>query len=64
MDPINPAYEPKVDPNNPELLYTATIGYRSQPKEGGFLFRIGFTPLFDFSDFILPWIGLSVGTTL
>jgi hypothetical protein len=28
------------------VLGTATIGYRAQPRDGGFVFRIGLTPLF------------------
>jgi hypothetical protein len=39
---------------------TATIGYRLQPWDGGFVFRIGFTPVFVLSDF-LPYGGLSLG---
>jgi len=39
---------------------TATIGYRYQKSDGGFLFRIGFTPLFT-SEGILPWAGISLG---
>jgi hypothetical protein len=41
---------------------TATIGYRYQPIDGGFLFRIGFTPYFGFGEFH-PTGGLSVGYT-
>lgn len=29
-----------------KFLLSAFIGYRFQPKNGGFLFRVGFTPLF------------------
>jgi hypothetical protein len=39
---------------------TATIGYRYQPKDGGFLFRIGFTPYWGFDEFY-PTGGLSLG---
>jgi hypothetical protein len=39
---------------------TATIGYRFQKEEGGFLFRIGFTPLFGISG-LIPSGGLSFG---
>jgi hypothetical protein len=39
---------------------TVTIGYRFQSSDGGFVFRIGFTPLYAFSHlFSLP--GLSLG---
>jgi hypothetical protein len=41
---------------------TATIGYRYQPYDGGFLFRIGFTPVFASSTFF-PWGGISFGLT-
>lgn len=43
-------------------VFTGTIGYRLQPRNGGFLFRIGFTPLFA-PDGFLPWAGLSLGAT-
>jgi hypothetical protein len=39
---------------------TATIGYRLQPSDGGFIFRIGFTPLIGPGGF-LPFGGLSFG---
>ena len=39
---------------------TATIGYRYQRPDGGFVFRVGITPLFDFET-VLPWIGVSFG---
>ena len=39
---------------------TATLGYRYQRPGGGFLFRIGVTPLFDTSG-IAPWLGVSFG---
>ena len=42
--------------------FTSTIGYRLQPRDGGFLFRIGFTPHFN-GDSIEPWAGLSLGAT-
>ena len=42
--------------------FTSTIGYRLQPTNGGFLFRIGFTPIFT-GNGILPWAGLSLGGT-
>jgi hypothetical protein len=41
---------------------TATIGYRYQPYDGGFLFRIAFTPIFTKLGF-LPWGGVSFGLT-
>lgn len=36
------------------------IGYRYQPWEKGFLFRIGFTPLL-ISSILVPWGGISLG---
>ena len=39
---------------------TATIGYRYQRPGGGFVFRAGLTPLFDFET-LLPWLGVSFG---
>ena len=42
--------------------FTGTIGYRLQPRDGGFLFRIGFTPIVAPGAFI-PWAGLSLGAT-
>ncbi|MFQ5865286.1 MAG: hypothetical protein ACE5IW_08680 [bacterium] len=39
---------------------TATFGYRFQPLNGGFVFRIGFTPIFTDNGFA-PWGGLSFG---
>ncbi len=41
------------------VLGTATVGYRYQSPGGGFLFRIGLTPVI--ADGVLPWAGLSVG---
>jgi len=41
------------------ILGTATVGYRYQSPGGGFLFRIGLTPVI--ADGIGPWVGLSVG---
>jgi hypothetical protein len=52
--------------------YSAILGYRYQPKNSGFLFRITFTPLFEAqfnlfrgsgnpSDF--PWGSISIGCT-
>lgn len=52
---------------------TATAGFRFQPPDGGFLFKVGFTPVYPFyayeseSDYeeddpkFLPWFGLSLG---
>ncbi|HEX8361994.1 MAG TPA: hypothetical protein VF613_17885 [Longimicrobium sp.] len=42
------------------VLGTATLGYRYQPRAGGFVFRIGFTPIFGTKG-VLPWAGVSLG---
>lgn len=42
------------------VLGTATLGYRYQPRAGGFVFRIGFTPVFGPGG-VLPWAGISFG---
>lgn len=42
------------------VLGTATIGYRSQSQDGGFVFRIGVTPIFTFKE-VLPSGGISLG---
>jgi hypothetical protein len=39
---------------------TATLGYRYQPRDGGFLFRAGYTPVFN-KDFVFHWGGVSFG---
>jgi hypothetical protein len=39
---------------------TLTAGYRYQPREGGMIFRAGFTPLFG-KDTFVPSVGLSIG---
>jgi hypothetical protein len=40
--------------------YTAIVGYRYQPWDGGFLFRIAFTPVIIAADFH-AWGGISFG---
>ena len=42
------------------VLGTVTVGYRYQPIDGGLVFRIGFTPVFNFEK-IFPTGGLSMG---
>jgi len=37
------------------------LGYRLQPKDGGFLFRAGITPVFGSGYFIPYWAGISFG---
>jgi hypothetical protein len=39
---------------------TATIGYRYQPRDGGFVFRVGATPIIGKGG-ALPWGGISFG---
>ena len=39
----------------------AFFGYRLQPKNGGFLFRAGLTPVFNRDGFIPYWAGVSFG---
>jgi len=48
------------DEEGAAIAGTATVGYRYQPRDGGFVFRIGFTPSFSQFGF-LPWAGLSLG---
>lgn len=44
-----------------EAVGTCTIGYRYQPDDGGFVFRIDFTPLFPPKKGVYPWGGISLG---
>lgn len=44
------------------IFGTATVGYRLQPVHGGFVFRIGFTPIFT-ADGYVPWGGISFGSS-
>lgn len=49
-----------------EILPTGLIGYRYQPVDGGFLFRVGAVLLVgikDESPIVLPWPYLSLGAT-
>lgn len=39
---------------------TAVAGYRYVPHDGGFTFRIGFTPLIS-QEGVFPWGGMSFG---
>lgn len=39
---------------------TATVGYRYQPRDGGFFFKVGATPFVN-SRGVFPWGGLSLG---
>lgn len=40
---------------------TAIVGYRYLPKDGGWTFGVGFTPLFRSPKGLLPWGGVSGG---
>jgi len=40
---------------------TALAGYRHQPADGGFVFRIGLSPMMNFEAGFLPWGYLSLG---
>jgi hypothetical protein len=42
------------------ILGTAAIGFRMEPKNGGFMFRITFTPFFTFKN-VWPFGGISLG---
>jgi len=56
------SYGPLDQPQQVFSFYsTATIGYRYQPKDGGLIFRIGFTPIFGEDIGFKPWGGLSLG---
>ena len=49
------------DANNPSAIYgTASFMYRRQPKDGGFSWSVGFTPILG-SGYIQPSGGVSVG---
>ena len=47
-----------------QLIGTVTIGYRWQPTDGGFMFRVGLSPAFNKEEFIPFWPYLSLGYTL
>lgn len=51
------------DGSNGTVLGNLLMGYRYQPRAGGTVFRLTFTPLFRFDDGggALPWLGTSVG---
>lgn len=42
------------------LLGTGTLGYRYQPREGGMVFRAGWTPLIGAAG-VATWAGVSLG---
>jgi hypothetical protein len=47
-------------PSGISPLATALVGYRYVPEDGGFTYRVGFTPLISTGG-ILPWAGVSFG---
>ena len=52
--------------NNSDDKFNSTFGhlyfgYRVQPKDGGFLFRAGLTPIFGKGYFVPYWAGVSFG---
>jgi hypothetical protein len=47
-------------PAGNSIGYTAILGYRYQPADGGFLFRIAFTPFILFNK-TEPWGGITFG---
>lgn len=63
--PASQGYAPYIPDNDEAVLPTMTIGYRYQPIESGFMFRVGFTPFIanDLSS-ITPYGGISIGHTL
>lgn len=42
-----------------EVIGNINLGYRYQPRTGGFVFRINFTPLI--GPTVIPWAGMSFG---
>lgn len=44
-----------------QLFGTMVFGYRSQPVDGGFMFRAGVSPIFGRGNFIPYWFYLSFG---
>ncbi len=44
------------------VAVTGTFGYRLQPQDGGYVFRLVLTPLFGYFDSgFIPWFGVSLG---
>ena len=48
---------------NPNLIGTMVFGYRSQPEDGGFMFRGGFAPIISEGSFIPYYPYISLGYT-
>lgn len=49
--------------NDDTVIGTLTFGYRYQPEDSGFNFRVAFNPLFNSNSFV-PFIGISFGYTI
>ena len=47
--------------SNLKAMASFSVGYRYQPIESGFLFRIGFTPFIGYDGRFLPFGGISFG---
>ncbi|MEZ4910153.1 MAG: hypothetical protein R2774_04750 [Saprospiraceae bacterium] len=47
--------------DNSAVLGTLSFMYRSQPINGGFMWKIGLTPLFNSTGFVPYWGGLGIG---
>jgi len=59
-------YDPQKDQNIKELklLFVPSVSYRFQKPKGGFMARLGFSPIINFNSVtssISPWIDISVG---
>jgi hypothetical protein len=55
---------PPPDTQSTGVYATGIVGLRYERRPGGFLFRVGFTPVFGLSSgrfFLLPWGGFSLG---
>jgi hypothetical protein len=59
-------YDPQKDQNSRELklLFIPSLSYRFQKPKGGFLARVGFSPIINFNSVtnsVSPWLDISVG---
>lgn len=59
-------YDPQKDQNTKELklLFVPSVAYRYQKPGGGFMARVGFSPIMNFNSVtssISPWVDISVG---
>jgi hypothetical protein len=50
----------KTSSTGPIAVATGTVGYRHQSVDGGFVFRIGFTPVY-YDGYVVPSFALSFG---